>query len=493
MKLRTRLLVLSVSTVALIVAAMSLLQLDSLTKFWLQSAAERSSATGLEVQSLLGMRISDNPSNGAGASLAETKKLWTSVVAGDKDLADALVKRAAAPSSSVVEINIIGEDGKVLVSSIPTRVGQAAPLRQSLRSILDSGAIGRLSAIARSASDWELRIPLGVEGQTQPVFDIQLLVSPILLRDKILPDVRQTILLSLFALMASVGLAAGASRIALRPVRRIGRAIDTLATGRPLGLSMPDTIQEDREVAAVEYKLSLLGEQIQGARRDADQMRTAIGSLARGVAHEIRNPLNAIALRLETLRMKVSDEVPEAEGEIDLVSHEVQRLDRVVRTFLDLSKPLHIDLTEFDAAGIAASVAEIMRPAATQAGAEVRVTGGLPVPVKADRGLIEQAVLNLVNNAIQALSGQQGGLVTVSVSHTGSNCVIAVADNGPGMPENVRDRIFEPYFTTKSSGSGIGLAFTRRTMEVHGGGVTVKSAPGAGTTMTLSFPSGGRA
>ncbi len=94
----------------------------------------------------------------------------------------------------------------------------------------------------------------------------------------------------------------------------------------------------------MEYKLSLLGEQMQGARRDADQMRSAIGSLTRGVAHEIKNPLNAISLRLETLRMKIAGEVPDAESDIDLVSNEVQRLDRVVRTFLDLNRPMELEI-----------------------------------------------------------------------------------------------------------------------------------------------------
>jgi len=123
----------------------------------------------------------------------------------------------------------------------------------------------------------------------------------------------------------------------------------------------------------VEYKLSLLGEQMQGARRDADQMRTAVGTLVRGVAHEIKNPLNAISLRLETLRMRITDEVPEAESEIDLVSNEVQRLDRVVRTFLDLNKPMELEIKEFDPGELAATVLEIIRPSATQANVKLEL------------------------------------------------------------------------------------------------------------------------
>jgi signal transduction histidine kinase len=489
MRLRARLMLLSVSTVAVIVTVLVGMYLDSLTKIWLDTAAERNNVAGKLIQRLIALHISDSATAAPPSSLAQTKQIWNRIVAGDKDLADMLVEQAAERSDVIVEINVIGEDGRVAVSSIPSRQGQDAPLRQSLDSLRDSGFLGRLAAIATSRTDYESRVPLGIPDQKKPVFDIQLLVSPVLLRDKILPDLKNTGVVSLLALLAAVGLAGVSAHLALLPVRRIGKAIDTLSTGRPLGLTMPKEDPDDQEIAAVEYKLSLLGEQMQGARRDADQMRSAIGSLARGVAHEIKNPLNAISLRLETLRMRIADEVPEAESELDLVSNEVQRLDRVVRTFLDLNRPLQLDVGQFDPGELAATVLEIIRPAATQASVELELKRPASTSiVEADRGLIEQGLLNLVNNAIQALGGQGGGVVRTSVSLVDGNCEIAVTDNGPGMQESVRDRIFEPHFTTKSTGLGIGLAFTKRIMELHLGSIGVQSSPGHGTTMLLSFP-----
>jgi signal transduction histidine kinase len=496
MRLRTRLLVLSVSTVAVIVTALFVLYLDSLTSTWLESAMERSLVAGKLISSVIESDIKDSADNTAAASIEETKSNWTRIVAEDKDLADRLVEQAAMPKGVIVEINIVGEDGKVILSSIPSRQGQPAPVRPNLASLQDAAFLDQLSAIAKHDTDYETRIPLGITSspdQQKPVFDIQLLVSSSLLRDKILPDLNESAGVSLFALLAAVVLAAVSAHIALLPVRRIGKAIDTLSTGRPLGLTQPEDDRDDREVAAIEYKLSLLGEQMQkGAQRDADQrMRSAIGTLARGVAHEIKNPLNAIALRLESLRMRITDEVPEAEGEIDLVSDEVHRLDRVVRTFLDLNRPMELDIKEFDPGELAGAALEVMRPAATQAHVELRlVTPASPTIVEADRGLIEQGLVNVVNNAIQALGSGKGTdcLVTTTITFSHNNCEIAVADNGPGMPVSVQERIFEPYFTTKASGSGIGLAFTKRAMELHGGGIGVTSAPGQGTTMILSFP-----
>lgn len=491
MRLRARLLVLSIATVAVIVTVLFALHLDSLSKMWLDSAVERNNVAGKLIQSEIVLHITDSPANGSATSLAQTKRAWNRIIAGDSDLADLLVQQAAVRSGWIVEINVVNEDGKVVVSSIPSRQGQNAPVRQRLTSLRDAGFFNRLAVIALSRTDYESRTPLGIPDQEKPVFEIQLLVSPILLRDKILPDLEETAVVSLFALFAAVSLAAVSAHLALRPVRRIGNVIDTLATGKPLGLSLPKYVPDDREVAAVEYKLGLLGQQMQGARRDADQMRSAIGTLARGVAHEIKNPLNAIALRLETLRMRIVDEIPEAEGEIDLVSNEVHRLDRVVRTFLDLNHPMELDIGEFDPAELAATVLEIIRPAATQANVELELKKpARPLIVRADRGLIEQGLLNIVNNAIQALGeqGETGGLVRTVVSLTDGNCEIAVTDNGPGMPENVRDRIFEPYFTTKTSGSGIGLAVTKRAMDLHHGSIRVESAPGQGSTIVLSFP-----
>jgi signal transduction histidine kinase len=497
MKLRARLMVLSISTVAVIVTVLFALHLDSLTSNWLDSALERSNGAGHEIQRDIVSRISDAapvpPGEPIDVMITEMKKSWTQVVATDQSLTDAMVEQAAGRSASIVEINIIGEDGRVIASSIPSRVGQAAPRRENLQAVRDSGFLGRLKAIVKSRNDYEIQIPLGMMGvpqQTRPIFNVQVLVSSILLWDRVKPELRSTAYVSLFALLAAAGLAGISAHLALLPLRRIGRVVDTLAVGKPLGLSLPPSEDgEDREVAAIEYKLGLIGEQMEGARRDADQIRS-FGRLARSVAHEIKNPLNAISLRLETLRMRVAPEVPEAESDIELVTNEVQRLDRVVRTFLDLNRPMELEIGTFDAGELASSVMETMRPAAQQANVQLSVEKpGGSLAVEADRGLLQQGLVNVVNNAIQAIAATgSAGRVKIAVSRQNSDCAIAVTDNGPGMPENVQERIFEPYFTTKASGSGVGLAVTRRALELHGGGIRVQSAPGEGTTMVLLFP-----
>lgn len=486
MRLRARLVLLSVSTVATIVLVLATIHLDSLTSFWLTSAAERCAMAGAEIRAVLVDRVTAAPSTG---SPDEVKRAWYRAAASDRTLGDVLVEQAAMPSASIVEINITGDDGKVLVSSVPARVGQREPLHADLKSVTDAGAWSRLSSILNANADWETLIPLGTPERPDPVFEIQLLVSPVLLRDKLKPDLERTAMATLIALLAAIVLAAVTANLALRPVRRISSAVDMLAAGRPLGLSFVSQSEpsDSNEIAAVEYKLGLLGQKMEGARRDADQMRQAIGTLARGVAHEIRNPLNAIALRLESLRGRVADDVPEAEADIDLVAGEVQRLDRVVHTFLDLNRPRELEVSEFDAMAMSEGIVDVLRPAAEQAGVELSASGARSI-VRADRGLIEQAVVNVVNNAIQATP--RNGKVEIRVTSDG-NCGIAVTDTGSGIPDEVRARMFEPYFTTKKTGSGIGLAFTKRAIDLHSGTIRVESSPGNGTSIVLEFPAVG--
>src|SRR3569833_4461172 len=132
MKLRARLMVLSISTVALIVTVLFALHLDSLTRYWLDSALERSNGAGHEIQRDIVTRISDAPLSAPIETLdeteqiRETKKAWTQIVATDQSLTDAMVEQAARPAASIVEINVIGEQGVVIASSIPSRVGQTA-------------------------------------------------------------------------------------------------------------------------------------------------------------------------------------------------------------------------------------------------------------------------------------------------------------------------------------------------------------------------------
>ena len=484
MRLRTRLLLLSLSTVAIVVLVLTVMHLDSLIVVWLDQSIERSDAAARGLQSFLMKRIEERMAlrKPPPATLDEAKQLWTDIVCDDAELA-LMIQQNMVQSRSIVEIEVAGETGLILASSNPARVSTPLETKQELRFLRQAKPWERLKAILDSRADYETRLKLGISGQQNPVFQIQVLVSPVLLRAAIIPELRNAGVAALLALVAAVVLAYAAARVALQPLARIAHVLDRIIRGDPA--EMPRL--EDRELAAVQSKLSLLGAQMTGARRDASQMRSAMSSIARGVAHEFKNPLNAIALRLELLRGRVAEEAPEAESDIDILTQEVARLDQVVKTFLDLNRPVTLEREAIQAGHLVNEVLQLVKPEAEQAGiATELVNNGGPVNLCADEGLLRQALLNVVKNSIEAMPG--GGKLCVTVSQRGGDCEIAVADTGPGIPAEVSERIFDPYFSTKDRGSGIGLTLTMRAMRLHGGSVEVESTPGKGSTFRLCLP-----
>jgi len=213
----------------------------------------------------------------------------------------------------------------------------------------------------------------------------------------------------------------------------------------------------------------------------------AISRLTGGVAHEIKNPLNAIALRLELLRAHLSEPDAAMAGEIDILAREVLRLDRVVKTFLDFSRPLDVHLQDLDLGVLAREVTEFITPQAKLANIEVDFTAPSdPTPIRGDSDLLKQAILNLETNAMDAMSA--GGRLRIWVEKAGDNLVLEVSDTGPGIPPELRDKVFQLYFTTKLGGSGIGLAMTYRAVQLHNGTISFKSEAASGTTFRLEFP-----
>ena len=364
--------------------------------------------------------------------------------------------------------------------------------------------------------DWEITVGLGVSEQDKPIFTIQVVTSSVFLRDALRPQIVWLGWVSGGAIGLSLLLTMLATTRALRPVKRIEDTIDRIAQGSvagedPAGGPVPNDGLA-KEFRVVESKLNLLGQQYRGARADASELRhnvdqllermasqldvatrlAAISRLTGGVAHEIKNPLNAIALRLELLRARLGQPDQELFGEIDILSKEVLRLDRVVKTFLDFSRPLDVHLQNIDLGVLAREVTEFVTPQAREKKIDVDFSApsepaaSSSTMMRGDSDLLKQAVLNLVTNAIDAMGS--GGRLQVRVSRSGDKLTLEVGDTGSGIPPELRDKVFQLYFTTKPGGSGIGLAMTYRAVQLHNGTISFKSEAGSGTTFRLEFP-----
>jgi PAS domain S-box-containing protein len=214
----------------------------------------------------------------------------------------------------------------------------------------------------------------------------------------------------------------------------------------------------------------------------------AVGRITAGVAHEVKNPLNSMRLWLENLKESLPrDTEPEARQAMKVLDAEIDRLDAVVKRFLDFARPMDVRLEATQLADLLREVLEVAAPQLERA--KVQVAQLLPIDVPevfVDRALLKQAVLNLVLNAVDAMPN--GGQLQLTLSRRGDMAEITVGDTGKGIPMEHRQKVFQLFFTTRPGGSGIGLASTFRIVQLHNGSIEFTSEVGRGTTFRIELP-----
>lgn len=209
-----------------------------------------------------------------------------------------------------------------------------------------------------------------------------------------------------------------------------------------------------------------------------------ISALTSGVAHEIKNPLNSLSLLFELLTKKSPSSDFEA-----IVSgrEEVVKISRIVDQFSSSLKPIELRKDAFPLEGEIKSVQESLKKIATEKGVDIQYSQDFSVTLFADRVLLSQAIHNIVKNAIEA---SEGGDVDIAVKKAGKMVFISVKNSGRGMDEKERSRVFEPFYSKKKGGMGIGLYLTRKIVEAHGGNIDLVSSAKNGTTFTIRIPGG---
>ncbi|MBZ5615320.1 MAG: PAS domain-containing protein [Acidobacteriia bacterium] len=311
---------------------------------------------------------------------------------------------------------------------------------------------------------------------------------------------------------------ASAEKFLGRPRREIlGRTAEEIfSDGSVLGAVVLPAFQQQRQLAQYEFdaadgrrvQVSLDFIQEKGTpigalltMRDAESVRriedeieisrrlSASGRMTRGVAHEVKNPINAIVLHLQLLQNKLQQDDPDTRRHMEVIGSEIHRLDRVVQILVDFTRPRDLRLEDVDFRKILESVSTLAAPDAARHG--VHVVQELPeeaLMVRVDSDLMQQAILNLVLNGVQSMSA--GGELTLKARRDEETILAEVLDQGCGIPPEAQEKIFELYYTTKGDkgGSGIGLAQTYQIMQWHYGSVEFDSIVGAGTTFRLRLP-----
>lgn len=221
-------------------------------------------------------------------------------------------------------------------------------------------------------------------------------------------------------------------------------------------------------------------------QQQADRMRAA-GELASGVAHEVNNALVGILGQVDAVRS--STDVAAFRNAVDTVETQAYRIKAIIRELLGFGRPEMPERTRIDLRDLVTNTLTLMEHELKRAGTHVdtRFTPGVP-PVLVDRKQIQQVLVNLFTNALHAVEGKEGGELLISVHDSRGSVYIEVQDNGVGIADNVISRVFDPFFSTKTEGTGLGLSVSFNIVRAHAGDLTVHSTPGVGTIFTVRLP-----
>jgi PAS domain S-box-containing protein len=227
------------------------------------------------------------------------------------------------------------------------------------------------------------------------------------------------------------------------------------------------------------------------ARLRRAESLASLSTVTAGVAHEIKNPLASISIHLQLMKkaLKGKSSVP-SEGiakYLEVVDEEVERLNRIVVDFLFAVRPIDIEPEDTDLNAFISGLIEFMRYELEEARVRIDLSlaEGIP-PVSIDKRFMKQALLNLVKNAIAAMPS--GGTLSVTTSVTAESVRIDLADTGEGISEDRLQKIFEPYYTTRENGSGLGLTLVFKIVKEHRGEIQVQSSPGRGSVFSIILP-----
>ncbi len=534
---------------------------------------------------------------------AKVRRAITDYLATNLDLNTILESVVDWPM--IYDAAILDVDGKAILHTNAELINKTVLPRPDFQIVQDAKFRRQLRLIYHPPTLYDVSLPLKLNGQD--FGSIRLGVSTVFLKNEITPRLEHAVIFSGISILLSLMLAAGLSHIALGPLERINRSLDSVTGGNADAVSEEEAGRD--EYGLVTLKIAHLGRQMRDAKeifsalkdnvdqimgnlqdglmlftrdsrvvlvsasverflgrprrellgrtvkeiftrdsslgalvldgfqlrqsiaqrdvetsntkrvqvsldfiqergspigalltlRDAESVRriqdeielsrqmSASGRTTRGVAHEVKNPINAIVLHLQLLQSKLQQIDPDTRRHMDIIGNEIHRLDRVVQILVDFTRPRDLRLEELDLRRLLEDVIMLATPDTEQHGVTVkRKLGTEPLGVRVDVDVMKQAILNVIINGMQAMP--QGGTLTISARREEDSVITEIRDQGIGIPHELQEKIFELYFTTRKGGSGIGLAQTYQALQWHYGSIDFETVEGQGTTFRLRLP-----
>ncbi len=285
--------------------------------------------------------------------------------------------------------------------------------------------------------------------------------------------------LGAFAVIAAVRVAGHLSRQLSRPIDELVGWTRLIRRRMPLPAGPPT--RGAPEFEALRQALRELATALEAARDrelEAERLR-AFREVARRVAHEIKNPLTAMRIAVDQLGRTAGQSDRETTA-VDVLEAETQRLVQLAKEFAEFGRLPEGPKSEVDLLDLLMDLGKSAVP--SEVDVSVRANGE-PCKLLGHYDPLRRAFANLLRNAAEAMGGR--GSIEIAVSRDGNGLAVTIADHGAGIPDDLRQRVFEPYFTTKSDGTGLGLALVRQTIEAHNGSITVAETPGGGATFSI--------
>jgi len=399
----------------------------------------------------------------------------------------------SARQKGINEINIINSDGEIIDSTNPDKIGKIKDVKK-----LETGV--------KTAP----RKPEGASILSQRPYDV---VVPVIVGDEHLGYVQVNMLLDNIqniqrsnfikrlvatAMVFTVGIAFTIflARRYTAPIHRLAEDFKKVSAG---DLTVTFPVESKDEIGELAAAFNEMVEKLR--EREALEKRlyeaehlSRVGQLASGIAHEIRNPLNYISLAIDHLRAEVSVYCPERSTQMtevaDKIREEVRRANYMVVNFMNYGRPLKVRKSLVDYQELLERTLPVVQAKLAEQGAlvEMQIAPDLP-PLLLDPELMRNCITNFLTNGAQAMQG--GGTITLGAALDPEQpgwARLTFEDQGVGIAEEDLDKIFQPYFTTKDLGIGLGLAITERIIKAHGGEITVVSSPGKGTLFTVRLP-----